>query len=163
MTKITVRHGGEADLRQTLDLLNEIIEIGGTTAITKPLSREDLGDWLMADQDKANWIIAEDETGALLGFQYICPWQDLPPEACEIATFVRSGRTGLGVGSKLFDATKQAARDMGYAWINAEIRSDNNGGLAFYQSRGFEDYKRKDSVTLDDGTVVSKSFKRYDL
>lgn len=163
MTQISVRQGGESDLRQTLDLLNEIIAIGGTTAITKPLSKEDLGDWLMSTPGKAIWHIAEDSDGTLLGFQWIGPWGDLPPEACEIGTFVKAGRTGLGIGSKLFDATKDAARAMGYDWIDAEIRADNEGGLAYYQSRGFEDYKRKDDVELDDGTIVAKCLKRYRL
>ncbi|WP_270725157.1 GNAT family N-acetyltransferase [Shimia sp. Alg240-R146] len=163
MTQITVRPGGEADLRQAKDLLNDIIAAGGTTAITNPLSREDLGDWLMADPDKAIWHIAEDSDGNLLGFQWIGPWGDLPPEACEIGTFVKSGRTGLGIGSKLFEATKPAARGMGYRWIDAEIRADNTGGLAYYQSRGFEQYKRKENITLDDGTIVAKCLKRYIL
>ena len=163
MSQLTIRPGGEPDLRQTLDLLNEIIAIGGTTAITKPLSREDLGDWLMATPDRAIWHIAEDDTGTILGFQWIGPWGDLPPEACEIGTFVKSGRTGLGIGSKLFEATKSAARGMGYTWIDAEIRADNTGGLAYYQSRGFEDYKHKTAVELDDGSVVGKTLKRYRL
>jgi len=163
MPEVSVRQGGEGDLRQTLELINEIIAIGGTTAITKPLSREDLGDWLMSTPDKAIWHIAEDDTGTLLGFQWIGPWGDLPPEACEIGTFVKAGCTGLGIGSKLFDATKIAARAMGYDWIDAEIRADNEGGLAYYQSRGFEDYKRKDDVPLDDGTIVAKCVKRYRL
>ncbi|TCK99785.1 L-amino acid N-acyltransferase YncA [Shimia isoporae] len=163
MSQITIRKGADLDLRQSLNLLNEIIAIGGTTALTKPLTREDLRDWLMADPDSAAWHIAEDQDGTLLGFQWIGPWGDLPPEACEIGTFVKAGRTGLGIGSKLFEATKVAARAMGYDWIDAEIRADNTGGLTYYQSRGFEDYKRKDGIALDDGTIVSKCLKRYRL
>jgi len=163
MTRISVRQGGEGDLRQTLDLLNEIIVIGGTTAITKPLSREDLAGWLMATPERAVWHIAEENDGTILGFQWIGPWGDLPPEACEIGTFVKAGRTGLGIGSQLFEATKAAAREIGYIWIDAEIRADNTGGLAYYQSRGFEDYRRKDDVALDNGTVVGKCLKRYRL
>ncbi len=163
MTNVTVRQGGEIDLRQALDLLNEIIAIGGTTALTNALTREELGGWLMDNPDTAIWHIAEDEDGALLGFQWIGPWHELPPEAAEIGTFVKAGRTGLGIGSRLFEATTKAARALGYDWINAEIRADNSGGLAYYQSRGFEDYKRKNGITLADGTTVSKCFKRYNL
>ena len=64
-------------------------------------------------------------------------------DAAEIATFTKIGKTGLGIGSALFRATEKAARGLGYTWINANIRADNAGGLAYYQSRGFEDYGRK--------------------
>lgn len=163
MSQITIQKGSTVDLRQTAELLNEIIAIGGTTAMTKPMSRDDLEGWLMADQDCSTWHVALTEDGDLLGFQWIGPWGDLPPEACGIGTFVKAGRTGLGIGSKLFDASVNAARALGYTWMDAEIRADNEGGLAYYQSRGFENYKRKDGVVLDNGTEVSKIHKRYDL
>ncbi len=163
MSKILIQPGTEADLRAATELLNDIIATGGTTARTKSVSRDDMRGWLMADPGQAIWHVAQDEAGTLLGFQWIGPWATLPDDACEIGTFVKEGRTGLGIGSKLFEATKTAARTMGYAWINAEIRADNTGGLAYYQSRGFEDYKVKPDVTLDDGSIVAKTLKRYDL
>jgi L-amino acid N-acyltransferase YncA len=161
MSQITIQKGSTVDLRQTAELLNEIIAIGGTTAMTKPMSRDDLEGWLMANQDCSTWHVALTEDGTLLGFQWIGPWGDLPPEACGIGTFVKAGRTGIG--TKLFEASVKAARALGYTWMDAEIRADNEGGLAYYQSRGFENYKRKDRVVLDNGTEVSKIHKRYDL
>jgi L-amino acid N-acyltransferase YncA len=163
MSQITIQKGSPVDLRQTAELLNEIIAIGGTTAMTNPMSRDDLEAWLMADKDCSTWHVALTEDGDLLGFQWIGPWGDLPPEACGIGTFVKAGRTGLGIGSKLFEASVTAARAIGYTWMDAEIRADNEGGLAYYQSRGFENYKRNNGVVLEDGTEVSKIHKRYDL
>ncbi|WP_299421693.1 GNAT family N-acetyltransferase [uncultured Shimia sp.] len=163
MSQITIQKGNAVDLRQTAELLNEIIAIGGSTAMTKPMSRDDLEGWLMADQDCSTWHIAMAADGTLLGFQWIGPWGVLPPEACGIGTFVKAGHTGLGIGSKLFEASVKAARALGYTWMDAEIRADNEGGLAYYQSRGFENYKRKDGVRLDNGAEVSKIHKRYDL
>ena len=97
------------------------------------------------------------------GFQWIAPQPDLPADACDIATFVRIGKTGLGIGSALFNATRQAAADMGYAWINANIRADNDGGLIYYQSRGFRDYGRIENYRLGTGQIVDKVLKRYDI
>ena len=160
---LTIRPGTRGDLRQAADLLNEIIAAGGTTALTDPLTGPALGDWLFANAGRSAWHVAIDDAGELLGFQWIGVWPDLPPEACDIGTFVKTGRTGLGVGSALFEATKQAALDLGYDWINANIRADNSGGLTYYQSRGFRDWGRLEDITLADGTRVDKCLKRYDL
>lgn len=158
-----IRPATTADARAIAELLNEIIEKGGTTALTKPVTAEDIVAKMSSPGLRNAWRLAEDDTGRLMGFQWIAPHPDLPEDACDIATFARVGQTGLGVGSKLFDATVRAAHDLGYTWINANIRGDNEGGLAYYQSRGFEDYAVKEGVTLDDGTVVTKRLKRFDL
>lgn len=160
---ISVRPGSNADLRQAAELLNEIIAIGGTTARTQATTSRDLGAWLSADPAHSFWCIAEDETGHLLGFQWIGPHPELPADACDISTFVKAGQTGLGIGSRLFEATAKAALDLGYDWINANIRADNSGGLIYYQSRGFRDRGQLENVELADGTRVNKVLKRYDL
>lgn len=160
---ITVRPAGAMDARPMADLLNEIIRIGGTTAFTKEITAGTFLDWFRQLPERSVWHVAEDETGNLLGFQYIRPSRSLPPEACSIATFARAGQTGLGIGSKLFEKTAQEARAIGYAWIDATIRADNESGLTYYQSRGFENYARETGVKLDNGLIVDKISKRFDL
>ncbi len=160
---ITVRRAGPLDARPMADLLNEIIAEGGTTALTKSVSAQDLRDWMESESHQSAWHIAEDEAGDVLGFQLIKPEAYLPDEAVDIATFAKVGRVKMGIGSKLFEKTKEAARQLGYQWINANIRADNSGGLAYYQSRGFEDYAMKSGVILDSGETVDKVLKRYDL
>lgn len=160
---ITVRRAGPLDARPMANLLNEIITEGGTTALTTPVSPQDLRDWMQSDTNVSAWHIAEDEAGDVLGFQLIKPEAYLPDEAVDIATFAKVGRVKMGIGSKLFEKTKEAARQLGYRWINANIRADNSGGLAYYQSRGFEDYAMKRGVILDSGEAVDKVLKRYDL
>jgi L-amino acid N-acyltransferase YncA len=143
-------------------LLNAIIAEGGTTALTRPVTGEDIGEWMSTPQSA--WHVALNDREEVVGFQWIAPGSDyLPPEAAEIATFVEIGQTGLGIGSKLFEATKSAAKDLGYVWINANIREDNEGGLIYYQSRGFVDYGRIEGYELADGQIVEKCLKRYDL
>jgi len=63
----------------------------------------------------------------------------------------------------LFSANAQAAKDLGYVWINATIRADNEGGLTYYQSRGFRDWAFDEDVELPNGLVVNKISKRYDV
>lgn len=158
---ITVRRAGVLDARQMAELLNAVIKIGGTTAITEPVQAEDMKSWMQSDN--SIWHVAEDDTGEILGFQWVEPHEKLPPEATNIATFAQVGKTGMGIGSSLFRATEKAARELGFQWINAEIRADNEGGLIYYQSRGFEDYARTTGVTLADGQIVDKIHKRFNL
>ena len=159
---IHVRRAGALDAGAMAELLNEVISKGGTTALTDPVTRETMAQRVASDP-RAIWHVAEDDTGALLGFQWIEPHAEHGPQVAEIATFARVGRTGLGIGSALFEATKAGARAEGYRWINANIRADNTGGLAYYQSRGFEDYGRIEGYRMGNGQVVDKVLKRYDL
>ncbi len=160
---IAVRPAGDLDARDMADLLNAIIRKGGTTAFVQEITAETIKGWFRQAPDHAVWHVAEDDSGQILGFQSIEPHPDLPPEACDVATFVRVGQTGLGIGSKLFEASKAAARAFGYDWINATIRADNAGGLTYYQSRGFETYAHHPGQRLANGMVVDKVSKRYEL
>ena len=47
--------------------------------------------------------------------------------------------------------------------MNAEIRADNEGGLAFYGKMGFQDQDVDRAVPLGDGTPVDRINKRYPL
>ena len=145
------------------ELLNELIAEGGTTAISEFVTGQSIEERISRNRSRSVWHVAEDEAGRVVGYQWIEPADYLPPDAAEIATFARIGMSGLGIGSALFEATKRVARDIGYVWINANIRADNAGGLAYYQSRGFEDYGRKERVRMPDGRVFDKVLKRYNL
>ncbi|MEP2892145.1 N-acetyltransferase family protein [Tateyamaria sp.] len=161
---INVRPAIALDASSMARLLNEIIAEGGTTAIAKPVTGTDLSDWMASNDGQAAWHVAVNTGEDVVGFQWIAPGTDyLPAEAAEIATFVQVGQTGLGIGSKLFNATRNAAKVIGYKWINANIRADNEGGLIYYQSRGFQDYGRIEGYEMSNGQIVDKVLKRFDL
>lgn len=159
---IHVRRAAMLDFPAMAALLNTIIHAGGTTALEQEVTAADLQSYAQNGR-RSVWHVAENDTGEILGFQWIEARDTLPAEAADIATFVKVGQTGLGVGSALFEQTKTAARALGFTWINANIRADNEGGLIYYQSRGFEDYDVIKDVTLGSGLVVTKRLKRYDL
>ena len=160
---ITVRAAMDLDAGSMATLLNAIIERGGTTALTKPVTARDIRDRLSANAVHSAWHVALDDRERVVGFQWIGPNDSLPENAADIATFVEIGRTGLGIGSALFSATAKAAKALGYVWINATIRADNEGGLVYYQSRGFRDWAHDTDIMLDNGLIVDKIRKRYDL
>lgn len=159
---IATRPAQPFDAAAMAALLNPIIETGGTTAMTKTIDAAYIRDWMARAPARSAWTVAESE-GDIVGFQLIAPWDQIPPEACDIGTYVAQDKAGMGIGSALFEATKKAAKKLGYTWINAHIRADNHSGIPYYQSRGFRNWKYVEDVALDDGQVVDKVWKRYDL
>ena len=134
-----IRRATPADARPLAELLGAIIARGGTTAMTQ-ISRADMEAWIVSNPARSIMLIAENDAGELLGFQSIEPHPNLPEDACDIATFTRLSHAQLGIGSALFNKMEPSARALGYDWINAAIRPVNTGGIAYYQSRGFERY-----------------------
>lgn len=159
---IHIRRAGAGDCSAIADLLNEVIAEGGTTAMTTPVTAEDIRTNMNRDP-RGIWHLAEDDDGTLMGYQFVDQWDQNEHDIAIIATFARVGRTGLGIGSALFEASRKAAVTAGFKMIEAEIRADNTGGLAYYQSRGFEDHHRIEGVRLNDGTVVDKVVKYCQL
>lgn len=68
-----------------------------------------------------------------------------------------------GVGTTLFAATLAAAEERNIEVINATIRADNTGGLAYYEKMGFRTYNMLEKVPLNDGTPVDRIQKQYQV
>ncbi len=154
---IHVRPAVEGDIAAMAELINEIIAIGGTTAHKTPFTPKRMRDHYFAPACGISCFVAT-SGDAIVGFQALerCDpeWDGagrLPADWATVASFVRAGLQGGGVGGKLFAATKAAARDAGITTIDATIRLENTGGRTFYGKMGFVDYRMDDQV-------VSKRF-----
>jgi L-amino acid N-acyltransferase YncA len=148
------------------DLLNGIISAGGTTAHQRPFDPERMRrHYIAPDRHIATHVATSGD--AVVGFQMLV-WPDpkfepMPDGWGFIATFVRIGMTGQGIGTSLFAATCTSARAAGCRHIDATIRADNAGGLRYYAAMGFADYGIYAAVPLRDGTPVDRIRKRFDL
>ena len=158
-----VRRAGPADARDIAVLISDLLRSADTSAIAGPVDRSDIRSWMATAPDRSAWHVAENNAGAVLGVQWIEPRADLPANTCDIATFVSQGRQSIGIGSALFTRSAEAARALGYRWLHAYIRADNDGGLIYYRSRGFEPWRVDLSVPLSDGRAVDRIAMRYDL
>lgn len=148
------------DAAALADILNPIILAGGTTGIEDVLDPPTLAHWFIDGPDVIACHLAE-AGGKPLGFQSLSHYGDLPPGWADIATFARQPR--CGIGSALFAATCAAARAAGIVTVNATIRADNAGGLAFYRRLGFVPCRTTPAVPLRDGTPVDRLHHRRDL
>lgn len=109
----------------------------GTPAMTA-------GELLTWMADDTIWHLA-DQGGIVVGLQWVETQSDLPAATCKIATFVAPEDKHIGIGTRLFEATRKAARRAGFTHIHASIRTTNDGGLIYYQSRGFERLTPRDA------------------
>jgi L-amino acid N-acyltransferase YncA len=160
---LTVRPVTDADAAELAELLNAIIARGGTTALQEPFTARRLADAYLTGPDVICCFVAEDAAGQLLGFQTLGRYPGLPDGWGDIGTFTRVGGVQRGVGTALFAATRAEARRQGLAGLNATIRADNSGGLAFYGRMGFADHSLTPAVPLADGTLVDRVHKRFAL
>lgn len=146
------------------DLINAIIAIGGTTAYEEPFDAAQMDAAYISLPQLVSCFVAEAD-GEIVGFQGLMrsfdPDDPLPDDWATIGTFARVGLQRCGVGAALFARTVEASRAADIAVIDATIRADNTGGLAFYARRGFVDYARLVGVPLKDGTPVDRVRKRF--
>jgi len=161
-SSLVIRPASREDAPALAELLNAVIARGGTTALEDPYSADGLADAYLVGPDVICCFVAVDAaTGRLEGFQTLGRYPSLPADWGDIGTFARVGGTQRGIGTALFAATREEARRQGLQAINATIRADNTGGLAFYGRMGFEDYHVARAVPLKDGTPVDRVSRRY--
>lgn len=161
---LIIRPAVAGDAEPLAELLNEIIRAGGTTALETPLAPAQFADAFLKGPDFISCYVAEDPaSGVPVGFQSLERHYELPAGWADIGTFARMRPKLPGVGTALFAVTQVKARELGIVAINAAIRADNRGGLAYYDKMGFETYMVLPAMPLKDGTPVDRILKRYDM
>ncbi len=161
---LSIRDVQPGDAGELAALLNAIIARGGTTALEEPFDAASLDAAYLTGPDVHCCVVAVDTaTDRLEGFQTLGRRADLPAEVGDIGTFARVDGTQRGIGTALFAATLVRARRLGLARINATIRADNDGGLAFYDKLGFTPDGISAPLPLRDGTPVARISKSFDL
>ena len=164
VTELITIHPAHADDTEGMrTLLNEIIRVGGTTAITNELLPDEMREWFISGENVVSCFVAVDSDGAIVGFQSLSKYGTLPAGWVDIATFASRSRHRAGVGGTLFARTREAASRLGFAVINATIRVENVGGLAYYGRMGFETYLVEDGDPQAHGRVFNRVLKRFTL
>lgn len=159
---LVTRPGRVGDAPALAAMLNRIIAAGGTTAMEAPLTPDAFAEWFITGRHALICAVVEHQ-GGLVGFQSLSDYYPLPAGWADIGTFTRRADPVPGAGRALFAATCAAARARGVRHLNATIRADNSGGLAFYRKLGFMQYDLSPDVPLADGTPIDRLHHRFDL
>ncbi len=70
---------------------------------------------------------------------------------------VHPGHRGQGIGSALFEATRDRLREAGVQYIRGRVLTDNDAGAAFYTHHGFEQVGEK-QIEIDGDHYVEHIF-----
>ena len=166
MINTRVRPAVSGDVSQMVLLLNPIIELGGSSAHQALFDDDKMRRHYFARPGQVSCQVAI-TNGRLSGFQALMrPDQEsdpMPDGWGIIASFVALDKSGLGIGQKLFSATRAAAKAAGIHTIDATIRADNDAGLRYYGGLGFTDYDAIPDLPLSDGTPVTRIRKKLSI
>lgn len=160
---LTVRPACLSDAAEAVGILNEIVAVGGTTALETPLTVAEMIEWFLVPGPRVFCCHVAMHGGVMFGFQSVGRSDNLPADCGEMGTYARIGHSQSGVGAALFAETVTAARDLGLTQLNAKIRRDNTGGLAYYSRMGFANDRPAPDATLKSGEVVGRVHKRFVL
>lgn len=158
---VIVRKATPEDAKAMCAVINPIIAEGSTTAHRNPFDIDRMIHHYIAPETGISCMVAEAD-GRILGYQAL-DGSHVPERWGSIGSFVSPKAQGMGLGHRLFAATREAAQAAGLIAIDATIRADNLPGLGFYSRLGFVDYDRIVGLALSDGMIVDRIRKRYDL
>lgn len=153
-----IRNAHPDDAAAMAAILNQIIAIGGTTAYQLPKPVEAVLQDYVTGPDVLSCVVAEDGSG-VIGWQSVGWWQG----EAHIGTFVAPDVQAKGIGAGLFALTCDLLRRAGMTQIIASIRADNAPGLSYYARIGFVDIGHDPDFSLNDGRVVGRVHRRFDL
>ena len=151
-----IRQATHDDVQAMCEVINPIIEAGGTTAYQKTFTEETMQASYFGSR-MISCVVAEiDER--VMGWQSLAHsgpsyggLDHVPVGWGIIATFAAIDAKQGGIGTAMFAETVKAARAAGVIAIDATIKRYNTGGQRFYSKMGFVDYYETDDA-------VSKKF-----
>jgi len=143
-TEVVVRPVRRDDLQDAAgvaDVLNSVIAEGRYTALTGHWTPEAEQAFLQGLGPRREVSVAE-VAGRIAGFQVIEPfvtYTSTMDHVAHMGTYVCAEFRGRGIGRRLAACTLAFARAHGYEKSVIYVMADNEPGLAYYRSLGFEE------------------------
>lgn len=136
-----IRDALEEDLPAIIDIYNESIPSGRSTADTVPITVEDRIEWFRKfDPIKRPIWVAED-AGSIAGCIYLSSFYGGRPaydSTAEISTYIRSSEQGKGIGTLLKQTMIEACPRLGVENLLSMYFDHNEATKRLNQQLGFE-------------------------
>ncbi len=116
MTVMTTREAAEADLPAIVDIYNQSIPAGESTADTKPITVADRVDWFRQFDPNKRPIWVAEQDGKIIGFIYLTSFYGGRPaydKTAEVSLYIATEVQGKGLGSLLMQRMIDACPGLG--------------------------------------------------
>ena len=156
---LMIRQVHPDDAEAIVSILNPIIEAGVYTVLDTPLTVEYERDYITNFPPRGFFHVAEDQNQRIVGFESGEPYATYThafDHVAVIGTFVDLKERRRGVGTRLFEATLEAASDKGYEKVFTFVRADNAESLAFYLKLGFRVVGRAERQARLNGKYIDE-------
>lgn len=135
-----IRPATDADARQIADICNWYILNTTATFFIDAFTVMEMAAQIQEKQVKYNWLVAE-SAGEIIGYAYYGAFR---PRAAyshtvESTIYLKQGKTGQGIGSRLYTCLLESAAAKGYREAVAVIAMPNPESIALHQKMGFKE------------------------
>ena len=138
---MTIRDATEGDLPSIIEIYNESIPEGRSTADTQPITVDDRLEWFRRfDPNKRPIWVAED-AGEIVGCVYLSWFYEGRPaydKTAEISTYIRSSHRGKGLGTTLKQKMIEACPKLGVENLVSMYFNHNEATQRLNDKLGFE-------------------------
>ena len=159
-TEIQIRKAVPADAEKLVELMKRVEDSG--FMLFEPGERKTAPEQFkkrIEGLDRHSAIMLAEENGVLMGYLFAMGDSLARKQHSVYAAIgVREGQRGKGIGTKLFQALEQWAKEKELHRIELTVIEQNEAGVALYQKMGFEiEGIKKDSLYIN-GNYVNEYY-----
>ncbi len=153
--KMTIRNSTRSDWPEIIQIYNEAIEKGFSTADLSPVTVESRGDWLNSHDCKEFPIYVFEAENEVRGWASVSPYRSgrmALRYTAEISYYVSKSHLRQGIASQLLDHTIEACQALGYRTLFGILMDKNEGSVGLLEKFGFEKWGHMPKIADFDGT-----------
>lgn len=150
----TIRHAVEADLPTIVDIYNQSIPGGWSTADTKPIAVADRIDWFKKFDSSKRPIWVAEVDGRVVATTYLTSFYGGRPAydaTAEISVYVAAAYQRLGIGRKLKEFVIAECPSLGVTTLLSMYFDHNAATARINASMGFEVLGHLTNIAVVDG------------
>jgi ribosomal protein S18 acetylase RimI-like enzyme len=154
MNNLLIRKASPPDAADIVAILDVVASERVHSAIDKVWTVEQEARYLESLSRRETFHVAVDGEAGIVGFQSLDLWSSLLPSMAhvgQVGTFLLPKWRGRGIGSRLWNATLNFAREAEYRKLAIQVRASNVAAQEFYRTLGFRECGRLTRQVLIDG------------
>lgn len=137
---LEIRDATREDAATIASIYNQGIEDRSATLETQLRTPEERADWLATRGSRHPVLVAVDNTGAVVGWGSLNPFNPRPAydHVADFSVYVDRKQRGRGIGDALLSALETRARTLGYHKLALAAFPTNAPGMRLYERHGFQ-------------------------